>query len=166
MDPLTAISVASAVVQFVDFGTKLVSKGKEYYRSAEGVLADHAEQSAVSSKLSELTNRLSKSISLHGSGRKLSHAEAALLEVTEDCMRTSDDFIIALDGLKVAGPHRKWKSFRQALKSVWKKEGLQATEAKLDRLRQQVIIHLLAVMKYTIPRATQVHSMYTNLHCE
>jgi hypothetical protein len=157
MEAFAAIGAASAVLTFVEFGIKLVSKGKEYYESAEGVLADHAERSAVSSKLSDLTNRLSRSISSRGSGKKLTPAEAALLEVTEDCQSTADEFIVALDELKVSGPNRKWKSFRQALKSIWKKEGLQQIEAKLDRLRQQVVIHLLVVMKYGNLRALHIN---------
>jgi hypothetical protein len=156
MEAFAAIGAASAVLSFVEFGIKLVSKGKEYYESAEGVLADHAERSAISSRLSDLTNRLSRSVSSRGSGRKMSPAEAALLEVTEDCQSTADDFIVALEELKVSGPNRRWKSFRQALKSIWNKEGLQQIEARLDRLRQQVVIHLLVVMKYVHRCVTKI----------
>lgn len=38
MEALTALSVASSVIQFVDFGSKLVSKSKKLYRSKRGVL--------------------------------------------------------------------------------------------------------------------------------
>jgi hypothetical protein len=62
-------------------------------------------------------------------------------------MQFADDFTSAIDELRVTGNHRKWKSFRQALKSVWKKEGIEERLVKLDRLRQQVVIHLLVVMK-------------------
>lgn len=145
LDPFTALGVACCVVQFVDFGTKLISKGKEFYQSADGVLADHAEQAAISSRLTEL----SKGLLLNSipSSKKSSPAEEALQEVVLDCMQFANDFTDAIDELRVTGNHRKWKSFRQALKSVWKKEGIEERLVKLDRLRQQVIIHLLVVMK-------------------
>lgn len=38
MEALTALSVASSVIQFVDFGSKLVSKSKKLYKSKHGVL--------------------------------------------------------------------------------------------------------------------------------
>jgi hypothetical protein len=147
LDPITALSVASSVVQFVDFSTKLISKGKEYYRSADGVLTDHAEQAAVSSRLSELSRRLLNSIPVSATGKKPSPSEEALWEAALECMKFANEFIGAIDELTVTGNHRKWKSFRQALKSVWKKEGIEERLVKLDRLRQQVVIHLLVVMK-------------------
>jgi hypothetical protein len=42
MDPLTALSVAACVVQFVDYGTKLLSKGRELYKSADGALWENS----------------------------------------------------------------------------------------------------------------------------
>ena len=147
IDPLTALSIASAVVQFVDFGTKLVSKGIEIYKSADGVLADHAEQLEIFSRLAELSRGLSTSGALSTTGKKLSPAEEALQEVTLECIRLADDFSGAIDKVKITGGNRKWKSFRQALKSVWRKEEIEERLVKLDRLRQQVLIHLLVVVK-------------------
>lgn len=147
LDPFTALSVASSVVQFVDFGTKLISKGKEFYQSADGVLSDHAEQAAISSRLAELSKGLSNWIPISAAGKKFSPVEEALRETALECMQFADDFTGAIDELRVTGNHRKWKSFRQALKSVWKKEGIEERLVKLDRLRQQVVIHLLVVMK-------------------
>jgi|SRR5271156_2327005 len=147
LDPLTALSVAGNVVQFVDFGIKLISKGKEIYKSTDGILADHAEQAAISSKLAELSKRLSDSMSASATRKKMSPAEVALQEVTIECTEVADDFSKAINELKVTGNHRGWKSFRQALKSVWKKEGIEERLTKLGRLRQQVVIHLLVVMK-------------------
>jgi hypothetical protein len=35
MDPVTALSVVTAIVQFVDYGTRVVSKGHEVYNLAK-----------------------------------------------------------------------------------------------------------------------------------
>ena len=53
MEPLSALAVACAVIQFVDFGSKLIGTGLEVYKSPNGApeeaieietLATHAEQ--------------------------------------------------------------------------------------------------------------------------
>ncbi|TGO12244.1 hypothetical protein BTUL_0092g00440 [Botrytis tulipae] len=49
MDPITALGVAAAVIQFFDYDTGLVSKGREIYKSGE--LEANVE-------LGEATNRL------------------------------------------------------------------------------------------------------------
>ena len=41
MEALGALSVAAAVVQFVEFGGKAVLKGREIYKSADGALVEN-----------------------------------------------------------------------------------------------------------------------------
>ena len=43
--------------------------------------------------------------------------------------------------------HRVWKSFRQAFKSVWKKEEIKAMLQRLSLQREQLVIHLVVIMK-------------------
>ncbi|PLN76738.1 hypothetical protein BDW42DRAFT_198819 [Aspergillus taichungensis] len=154
LDPSTALSVATSVIQFVDFGAKLISKGREIYKSADGVLADHAEQAAVASKLARLMRGLSISADASTSIAKPAPEDRALSEVAWDCLQVADDFSAAIHQLAVTGNRRKWKSFRQALKSVWKKEELEQQTARLDRLRQLVIVHLLVVVHKNQDRAS------------
>jgi hypothetical protein len=52
MDPLTAFSLACGIVQFVDFSSKLVSKGYEISISAEGALAENLDLETVTTDLS------------------------------------------------------------------------------------------------------------------
>jgi hypothetical protein len=43
MDPLTALSLAGTIIQFVDFGCKLLAEGKELYKSTTGILTVNEE---------------------------------------------------------------------------------------------------------------------------
>ncbi|EXJ75908.1 uncharacterized protein A1O5_00416 [Cladophialophora psammophila CBS 110553] len=139
MDPATLLSVVSSVVSFVEFGTKLICKSKEIYKSAEGVLTDHAEQAAVSSRLAQLSRGLMESQTKVANGKKLSPAEQALVEVLLECKEAAESFTMAIDELG----------------SVWKEEGIEERLAKLDRLRQQAIIHLLVVVNDGIKQEVQ-----------
>lgn len=58
MDPLSALSVAAAVVQFVDYGTRLVSKTRELYKSTQGALTTNIELEAASKRVQYLTTPL------------------------------------------------------------------------------------------------------------
>jgi hypothetical protein len=51
LDPLNALSLASAVVQFVDFSSRLISTGYDIYRSNEGAAAENLEIEAATSIL-------------------------------------------------------------------------------------------------------------------
>lgn len=47
MDPLSSLGVAGNVIQFVDFGIKLVSRFNQIYRSADGALQENTQLSEV-----------------------------------------------------------------------------------------------------------------------
>jgi hypothetical protein len=46
---------------------------------------------------------------------------------------------------------RRWKSFRKALKSVWEKKAIDATARKLEGLRSDLEIYVLAVVRQVLP---------------
>lgn len=51
MDPLTALGLASNIVQFVDFASKLISQSHEIYQSADGALEDNVALEHVAKNL-------------------------------------------------------------------------------------------------------------------
>ena len=63
LDPFSAISLASSIVQFVDFGKRLVSEGRELYESADGALAKHVELEAI---IKDIKLRSEKSVTVPG----------------------------------------------------------------------------------------------------
>jgi hypothetical protein len=149
MDPATAIGVAASAIAFLDFGLKLLAKGKELYQSKDGVLADHADLSAVNDRLSKLSHGLDDSLRcIYKVQLKLTPAQQALHGAVQQCRAGNDDFALALGKLRVTGSYRKFESFRKAFKSIWSREEIQEKSAKMDRLRQDVMIHLLVVVQY------------------
>ncbi|KAF9731339.1 hypothetical protein PMIN03_008471 [Paraphaeosphaeria minitans] len=55
MEPLSALSLASSVVQLVDFSIKFVTNTREIYKSADGASNAHSFLSNATSTLSELS---------------------------------------------------------------------------------------------------------------
>jgi hypothetical protein len=58
LDPLTALSVAGNIVQFIDFSTKLIAKGHELYNSVDGATVGNAELEVIARDLQDLNGRL------------------------------------------------------------------------------------------------------------
>ena len=62
MDLLAALSVAAAIIQFVDYSTKVVSKGRELYKSIDGTLSENIELEAASIRPRSLISNLQGSL--------------------------------------------------------------------------------------------------------
>jgi len=148
LDPISALSLAAAVVQFVDFSSKLVSKGYHLYHSVGGALPQNLELEAVASELSQLATRL-RYHDRSGDLTKLSKEEKSLDAMSEQCTNIADELLSRLEKLKVekGAKHRAWKSFRQALKSVWNKDELDELSERLLGYRDQLQFQILLSMK-------------------
>ena len=150
VSPTDALSIAAAVVQFIDFGIKITAKSRELASSSTGVLVEHKELLTASNRLADLDGGLVHSLSFFREGRKLTQAEAALREVSQECKDMASEFTQTLNGLFGTADQNSFKTFRQAFKAVWHKDGIEAMRQRLDQQRQQLAINLLIVMRYVV----------------
>jgi hypothetical protein len=60
LDPMSAVSLAATIVQFVDFSSKIVSKGYHLYKSADGVLPENERLRYVITDLKSLNSKLQR----------------------------------------------------------------------------------------------------------
>ena len=147
LDPFTSLSLASAIIQLVDFSSKLVNKSTEIYRSS--ALQENVELEKVAEDLKRLNaNLLPKSPPSGFHAKPVSEDERALTQLAAQSKAISDELIAILQDLKVRCPHQKWQSFRQALKCVRKKNKVHALETNLKNLQENINGHLLKIMRY------------------
>lgn len=151
LDPWTALSLATSAVQFVDFSSKLISKGVELYRSADGSLVENRDIETANTDLQDLVSRLKGCLSIDSSSTSQipNPEEQALLRVCDGCLGVATDLSRRLERLSIDddSKHRRWQSFRKALRSVWSKEGLESTMKRLDMFRSELELHLLVSLK-------------------
>lgn len=150
MDPITSLSIAAAAIQFADFSSKLVSKSRELYRSADGVLQEDKEARTVAMRLNEMVQALQR-----GRYPRLAltnDANTRLQALCVECAEISTILVDRLHQIEVSSttPHRKWKSFRQALKSVWNKREIDAMARKITQLRAELDTEIIVLMRYEI----------------
>lgn len=147
MDPLTALGLASNIIQLISFTSDLVSKGREIYKSADGSLVAHLELETIAKSLQDLSTDLPTRLKRKNS---LTKTEKQLRDLCEGCNEVSIELIEAIHRLKAAGNHKKWNSFRQALNSVWNDDKIDILSKRLENYRSQLDTTLLVSLREQI----------------
>ena len=147
MDPISAIGLAGSVINLVDFTTRLISKGSQYYESPSGAVIENLELEIIAENFDRLSRRLADTSSPFHGLRSLSDDELTLQKVGREAQKVAESFVSVLDSLKIRGRNTKWKSFRQALKTLWSKEDIDEMQRKLSLFQGSVAVHLLVVVR-------------------
>lgn len=148
LDPLTALSVASNVLQLISFASDLFSKSREYHKTANGALIKQLELGAIAQKLQNLSQNLVTPAP--STLPPATNTEQQLDELCGGCREISKELISIIASLKSGRPQTRWDSFRQALKGVCKEKQIKTLEARLDRFRRQMDTTLLISLRESI----------------
>ncbi|KAF7920233.1 uncharacterized protein EAE97_011574 [Botrytis byssoidea] len=147
MDPVSAISLAAAIAQFIDYSCKIVCKSKEIYSSTSGLTTEHDRTETATLRLKELAQSIRLPPKRTNSGSSIVHSRLQI--ITQECFLVSDTLINQLNQLKAPArsQHPKWKSFRMALKSVWSKDDIDEFALRLRDLRKELDTELLLLLR-------------------
>lgn len=145
MDSLSALSTAVAAVRVVDWSRQIVCKSWEIHDSIEGMSKEDLGNQTVTLRLKELANTLKPS----KESANIQVASPRLQQICKDCCEISDELLTFLNRLKVPenSEHRRWKSFRQALKSVCTKEEINKMAGSLAILRAELDTEVLVACR-------------------
>ncbi|XTI93234.1 hypothetical protein V2W45_1430275 [Cenococcum geophilum] len=153
LEPLSAISLAGNVVQFIDFCSKLLAESWELYRSSAGATASNLELEKTAESLGQLSDRINFSLEsrtgatdYQPSTDKATNAEEALRNTAISCRRVADDLLKTLHDLRVKGPNKKWQSFLQPLRGIQKKEQIEQMSRRLSKYREELSLHLVTIL--------------------
>lgn len=143
LDPLSAASLAAAILQFVDFGSKIIVSGYETYRSAQGATEDNIDLESLTQKLYKFQDQLSTP------SQQLVHSDQELHKLAQKCTYIAGDLLVLLDSLKVKekGLIRTWEALRQSCRLVWKKDEIAKKEKLLGSISGQVNSRLLYMIR-------------------
>lgn len=145
LESVAALSLASSIVQFLDFGGKLFSTTKELYTSTTGLLADNVELETIASSLSHLSEDLANT---HSKNIRPSPTDTDLANLAQDCKKIADELLAALDQLRLRGSGTKWQCFRVALKKIWRSAKIEEMVKRLDACRSQLTTCLMKTIEY------------------
>jgi hypothetical protein len=148
MDPISAISVAAAVVDFVDFGSGLLRETAEIYRSSTGQSGVKLDISSVSRDLTVLSDEVnSKSkLIMFPPGRGSEEVFARLCGDCKDIGTELQECVADTRDHASSNTKRAFDSFLVALQQTWSKEKIEALRLRLDRLQQRMMIAVLVFL--------------------
>jgi len=146
VDPIAALGVAGNVVQFVQFASEVISEGKRIYRSGDGTASDNHDLEIVTSDLILLQSKIAKST--EGSlSNDAPGEEVALRRICEVANELATKLLQKLNSVKAEGRHRRWDSFRQALKTVWSQKDIDRIAERLSKVQNDRQLQVLVGLK-------------------
>ncbi|SLM41150.1 hypothetical protein LPUS_12075 [Lasallia pustulata] len=141
LDPLTALVLASNIVQFVDFSIKIAELSKEFKDAVSGLPKDLERIAITVDDLAALVRRLQQS--QIGSTATVTFPQTQKYGlILQGCVKEAEIFEKLLLSLKATGRHKGWASFWAALKSVRKGGEIKGIESSLEGYKSQITLRL------------------------
>jgi hypothetical protein len=148
MEPLSALAVVCATLQFVDFGAKLITTARELYQSESGVSAHHSELQDQAQRLTDITDKFSLP--------ELS--DLGLRKIVSECKAVATELRLLSNDLQLgppASPDRKiggqiirvFKSVGKSSKILMKSPIFEELKERMAVLRQEVHTYILYMLK-------------------
>ena len=157
LEGLAALSVASNIAQFVDFGCRLFFETKELYSSSSGLASEAVELENISQTLSRLSNDLvpkppigvdlDEAFLVKGNAIVRSSDEEDLILIAQECQKIAEKLSAVLEQLRVRGSGREWQCFRVTLKRIWKPERIDKIARRMERFSSQLTMCLVKILK-------------------
>jgi len=159
MDPLSAFSVAAAVVQFVDFGTRVLSDARHIYQSSSGQTSVNLELSTVADDLSRLIDdvesKAEKAKPQNTAGSNgLNDSEEIFLRLCRECKEISGKLQHSLEKLRASGANKidlAVKSVLLSVKGVMAENDIETLKDRLSQIREQMKFAVLVFLWYGGP---------------
>jgi hypothetical protein len=152
MDPLTALSLAGNIIQFVDFGSRLLGRAAELYRSPTGSLSFHDELELVTTDLQTLVIKLQQSLpsadSQDSQDQEHTDGWSSFMKICHEAAKVADELAGRLARLKVKdGKHRKLRSLKHAVESLWSEKEIAVLLERLSNFKEALESRVLFSIK-------------------
>jgi hypothetical protein len=158
MDALTELALAENIIQFVNFGSQLLSQAEGLYKSSAGSLTVNEELELFTMDLRALITKLRKSLSpaeLNSSPGPAGQADyESWTSFQKICLKAANiaDEILEILGrlgkLKVKdSKHRKWQSLKYAVKSLWSEKEISSLVKRLSALEKALEPRLVFLIR-------------------
>lgn len=147
MDPLSAISLASAIISFVDYGSKLLSGAHEIYRSSHGLTLNFEQIEDACERSSELTKAIQS--------RFDTSDHEGLKTLAVSCLDTAEKINLVLNGMRLRYSEeedpiklKKFKSIRKAWVQLRSKKEVEELDKKLQDYNRDLSHYLIFMTRY------------------
>ena len=137
MDPLAAIGLAAAIIQFVDFSSRLIGSSREIRGSLSGATEGDQSLEIVTKEMQHLTAKLAVPYSPHQT-----EEEMALGRLSAECHILSDQLLSLLEKTRSKNAKSKLRSTLAALRSMLHEREKLELQRRLENCRCQLELQL------------------------
>jgi hypothetical protein len=143
---LSALSVASAVIQIVDFSAKVIETSKEVYDSPDGATEQTLLLESATANLDELMQELGKSCRMIGNFSPNS-PDRRLLQLAKESNEVATSIHEAIDDVRRKKDGGERTAFGQGLRTVLDQKKISLLTERLNQIRKQVDTTLLISLR-------------------
>ncbi|KAI0116206.1 hypothetical protein F4776DRAFT_666527 [Hypoxylon sp. NC0597] len=146
MEALAAIGLASNILQFIDAGYKVLSASKEMYGAGHEASQSNKDIESITQEMKRLGLSLNKGVP----ALQRTEEDEALLRLTAECERWSNDMLALLDRLRNKNPDSKLKAIKAGWKNYRNQGERDRLEKGLDTCRKQLALQLTSMSRSDI----------------
>lgn len=147
-ETLAAIGLASNILQFLESGIKLFNVTRARYKSHSGLSRTDEDLANDAESLRKLARIIQDSHATLDTSR-VAAVDAKLYEISKSCVDVANDLINTLALFSVVpGKTTRWERFWKALRREFKSPEVQRIETELEKLREDLILHLTATSRF------------------
>ncbi|OJD35479.1 p-loop containing nucleoside triphosphate hydrolase [Diplodia corticola] len=149
MDPFSALGIAAATIQFVDFSAALLSTNGRIRSSKTGELQLESESRTIAEDLESHHGEMMDSRNGSGQGQAVSQTEKQIQIVCVECDAVAQDLLQAVHKLKTRrwGKKEKFGTFKQALQTIWSPEKIEELEQHFGKWRSQLVFLVVTALR-------------------
>ena len=144
-EALIAVGLASNILQFIDVGSKLVSNVWTIFTSGREGLATLLDVQKVTKDLEQILRdfKIPKDANVC-----LDSSDNGLQQLVGSCEHLAIELLESLKKFDLPEKSRKRDNLKAALRLIWKEEELKSLQSRLDGYRQEIVLHLLTLIRY------------------
>jgi hypothetical protein len=145
MSGLEAIGAAAAILQFVDFGSKLLVTGYDIYKSQTGTTSQTIHIQKVCEELEAISGHLSQPPATNA---LLSNREQALCHLANQAHDLAWHLSLLLNDLKLKKTSFKsWGALRQSWRLLRRHDKIEEMKAQLVEIESLLDTNLLVLLR-------------------
>lgn len=155
-EAIGAFSLAANILQFVDFGSRAVASLWWYYKENRKEIKQGPDLFTICTDLQRVLCEFELP---EDDG---THEDAGLVQLARECHGVAEEMQKVLRSVfnaeTPAGSMGRREALLAALRMLWKEEHLQSLLDRLSQFRHQLVVHLLASLRYIVIPLRSVHS--------
>jgi hypothetical protein len=144
-EAIAAFSLAANIIQFVDFGGRLVSNVWSIHQNGQSGFGEILDMEKTTEDL-KLT--LADLISPLESSQDKTDGQRSLEELTEKCSQLASEMLSSLSKIGLSDKLRKRDVLKAAFQMVWKEDEIKSQQMRLESIKHQLNLHILVSLRY------------------